>query len=268
MTTHIREKIKGEWVRVTPSLATEWLNANTGNRKLREGIVEKYARDMKHGNWSRNPQPIMFYEDGELADGQHRLWGVIESKTSIEFFVQRGVPRDVALNIDTGFARDLVDNAHISKYEGYITNQAIATAIFMYRGKRDPKGTLSNAERLAVLEKYVKHVEFSDQFMPSKKVVSIVPIRAAVARAHLHLGDNARLVEFCTILGTGIPNDAVADRAVLAFRNYMLDITIDRKIDPRDIFLKAMNAISYFMKNKPLMNVRVLKDEAYPLKGK
>jgi hypothetical protein len=268
MATHLREKIKGEWVRVTPTMATEWLNANTGNRKLREGIVEKYARDMKHGDWTRNPQPIMFYEDGELADGQHRLWAVIESKTSVEFFVQRGVPRDVALNIDTGFGRDLVDNAHISKYDGYITKQGIGTAIFMHRGKRIPDKVLSNAERLVLLEKYAKHVEFADSFTPQKKIVSSIPIRAAVARAHMHLGDNARLVEFCTILGTGIPNDAVADRAVLAFRNYMLEIAVDRKTDPRDIFLKAMNAISYFMKSKPLMNVRVLKDEAYPLKEK
>jgi len=59
----------------------------------------------------------------------------------------------------------------------------------------------------------------------------------------------------------------VNDRAALAFRNYMLEIAAERKTDPRDIFLKAMNAIQYFIKNKPLMNVRVLKDEAYPLKG-
>jgi hypothetical protein len=268
MATHLREKTKGEWVHVSPSMATEWLNANTGNRTLRHGVVEKYARDMSHGKWTRNPQPIMFYDDGELADGQHRLWAVVESKKSIDFFVLRGVERDVALNIDTGVGRDLVDNARISKYEGYISKQAVGTAVFMHHGRRLTEKTLSNAERLTLVEKYHEHLQFVDSFMPNKKIVSALPIRAAVARAHMHLGDNARLVEFCTILGTGIPQDAMTDRAVLAFRNYMLDIAAERKTDPRDTFLKAMNAISYFMKKKPLTAIKVLKDEAYPLKGK
>jgi hypothetical protein len=261
-------KNEGQWERITPKLAEEMLNANTGNRKLRAGVVEKYARDMAHNKWTHNPQPIMFYADGELADGQHRLWAVVESGKTVEFFVQRGVSRDVALNIDTGIGRDLVDNAQISKYEGYITKQAVGTAVFMHNGRRVADKVLSNAERLALVEKYSAHLEFTDRFMPAKKVVSQLPIRAAVARAHIHLGDNARLVEFCTILGTGIPQDPNADRAVLTFRNYMLEIASGRKPDPRDTFLKAMNAISYFMKKKALTAIKVLKDEAYPLKGR
>lgn len=261
-------KKENGWVKITPKMAEDMLNANVGNRKLREGVVEKYARDMKQGKWTRNPQPIMFYDDGELADGQHRLWAVHESGKTIEFFIQYDVSRDVALNIDTGVGRDLVDNARIGKYEGYLTKQAIGAAVFMHNGRRVTEKTLSNAERLVLVEKYAKHLEFTDRFMPAKKIVSALPIRAAVARAHIHLGDNARLVEFCTILGTGIPNNVEADRAVLTFRNYMLEIAAGRKPDPRDTFLKAMNAISYFMKKKSLTAIKVLKDEAYPLKGK
>jgi hypothetical protein len=256
------------WMKVSPHMAEEWLNANTINRKLRPGVVEKYTRDMKAGKWTRNPQPIIFYNTTDLADGQHRLWAVIESGKTIEFLVVHGIEREVGLNIDTGLGRDLVDNARISQYEGYITKQSIGTAVMMHHGRRLAEKTLSNAERLALVERYSDHLSFADRVMTNKKGIGQMAVRAAVARAHMYEGDNARLVEFCTIIGTGIPNDAVADRAALALRNYLLDISADRKLDPRDTFLKAMNAISYFMKRKPLTAIKVLKDEAYPLKKK
>lgn len=269
MTTHLRQKTQGEWVRVTPAMATDMLNANTNNRKLRTGVVEKYASDMKKGRWTRNPQPIMFYEDGSLADGQHRLWAVVESKKPIEFFIQRNVERENALNIDTGFGRDIVDNAHIGGYTGYINKRAVAAAIIVHYGKRmQGEGRiLSNAERLALVQKYEEHLKFMDAAMPSsKKMVCTAPVCAAMARAHMHEGDSTRLIEFGQVLGSGIPKHAVEDRAALALRNYLMEIAVDRKLDPRDTFLKTMNAIAYFVKRKPLTLVKVVKDEVYPLK--
>lgn len=258
---------KAEWVKVTPELAQDWINRNTGNRKLREGVVEKYARDMLDGRWTKNPQPIMFYEDGELADGQHRLWAVVISGVTIEFFVHFGVEREAGLNIDTGVGRDLVDNAKISGYEGYLTKISLGTAIIVAFGRQMREKSLSAGERLELVEKYAPHLQFADAQAPSKRGVAPSVVRAAIARAHMHLGDNARLVEFCKILGTGMPADPVADRAALAFRNYMLEITAGRKLDPRDTFLKAMNAIDYFVRRRSLTVIKVVKEEAFPLKG-
>jgi hypothetical protein len=270
MTVLSKQRTKSEWMVITPSIAEEWLNKyNTGNRKLRHGVVEKYTSDMKKGKWTRNPQPIMFYEDGELADGQHRLWAIVESRKAIEFFVQWGVTRENALNIDTGFGRDIVDNAHIGGYTGYINKRAIAAAIIVHYGKRmQGEGRiLSNTERLALVQKYEEHLQFMDQAMPGgKKFVCTAPLCAAMARAHMHEGDNSRLIEFGQVLSTGIPKHAIEDRAALALRNYMMEIAADRKLDPRDTFMKAMNAIHYFVKRKPLTTIRVMKDEVYPLR--
>lgn len=269
MKTFERGKSHGEWVKITPSIATEWLNKNTVNRKLRPGVVEKYASDMRKGKWTRNPQPIIWYADDILADGQHRLFAVIESGKTIEFFVHWNVGRENALNIDTGFGRDVVDNAHIGGYEGYINKRAIAAAIIVHYGKRiQGEGrTLSNYERLSLVQKYEEHLKFMDTAMPSsKKFVATAPVCAAMARAHMHEGDSSRLIEFGTVLATGMPKHAVEDRAALALRNYLLDIAVDRKLDTRDVFLKAMNAIWYFMKRKSLTSIKVIKEEAYPLK--
>jgi hypothetical protein len=258
---------KAEWITVTPAIAEEWLTRNTTNRKLREGVVEKYARDMLEGRWSRNPQPIIWYDDTKLADGQHRLWAVVISGVTVEFFVHWDVDREAGLNIDTGVGRDLVDNARISGYEGYLTKQSVGTALVVAFGRVVREKTLSGSERMALVEKYASHLQFADSQAPVKRGVAPREVRAAIARAHMHLGDNARLVEFCKILGTGIPNEVVADRAALAFRNYMLEVTAGRKLDPRDTFLKAMNAIDYFVRRKALTVIKVVKEEAFPLKG-
>src|SRR4051812_40390469 len=83
----------GVWEKITPKIAEKYLNMNVGNRALRSGVVEKYASDMRSGNWSRNPQPMIFYDDGTIADGQNRLWAVIESGEAIWFLVVRGVDK-------------------------------------------------------------------------------------------------------------------------------------------------------------------------------
>lgn len=90
---------------VTPKLAEAWINANKSNRKLREGLVEKYACDMRAGKWTQCPEPISFYADGDLADGQHRLFAIIESDTTQEFPIARGLSREAGLNINTGAGR-------------------------------------------------------------------------------------------------------------------------------------------------------------------
>lgn len=257
----------GKWVNVTPKIATEWLNKNTNNRKLREGVVERYARDMKAGEWTHNPQPIMFYgDDGSLADGQHRLWAVVESGKTISFYILEGVDRAIALNVDTGLGREIVDNARIGGYKGYISKPGIAIAVFMHRGK--PKsGTQvpTNAERMDLLQRYEPHVRYAESKLGHTKRIGITPITAAVARAHQHLGDHKRLEEFCTVLKTGMPQYVEADKAALALRNYLLDITLDRKLDYRDLFLKTMVAIKYFVKGKTLTAIRAQSEEAYPL---
>ena len=36
---------------VTPKMAIRWLEANQGNRNIRERVVTAYARDMLAGRW-------------------------------------------------------------------------------------------------------------------------------------------------------------------------------------------------------------------------
>jgi hypothetical protein len=260
--------IKGEWVVVTPKLAEKWLNeSNTENRKLRPGIAEKYAVDMAAGNWKENPQPIIFRDDGVLADGQHRLFAVIESGCSIPFFVMRGLSKETILNLDTGYGRSLVDNATIAGWVGPISHLAIAMATIVHYGTRQLGRGLSNAERLQLLDKYGPHLVWAESNIPGRAKIRNAAIAAAIARAHIHERNLERLSEFCAILGGEIPRDPKADQAAHVFRSYALE-NEDLGRDPRDLFLKAMNAIKYFMRRQPLTVIKGIKDEAYPLPAK
>ncbi len=113
---------------VTPTKATAWLNKNNVNRTMRPGVAEQYADDMINGRWTNCPVPISFYEDGNVADGQHRLWAIIDSGCAQKFPIARGLKREDGLNIDTGKSRSIVDNAKISGTESGLTNELLAIA--------------------------------------------------------------------------------------------------------------------------------------------
>src|ERR1035437_8554667 len=112
---------------ITPIKAEKLLEANKSNRSLRTGVAEKYAFDMKNGAWTTCTAPVVIYDDGEVADGQHRLWALVESGTGQWFMILRGLDRKSGLNIDTGLGRNLVDNARISGVDPDLSISLIST---------------------------------------------------------------------------------------------------------------------------------------------
>jgi hypothetical protein len=64
--------------------------------------------------------------------------------------------------------------------------------------------------------------------------------------------------------------DGDKETAAVALRNYMLTKGSATSSAPlwRDTFLKAMNAIHYFMRGKKLTVIKAVKEEAYPLPTK
>lgn len=115
---------------ITPEIAQAYLRRNNLNRSIRRAAVKAYARDMKNGKWQLSPQGISFYEDGTLADGQHRLWAVIEANVSVQMFVIYDIPNDSKV-LDVGIKRNATD---ILKFSGVDTdNYVVATVRFMFR---------------------------------------------------------------------------------------------------------------------------------------
>ena len=92
---------------VTPEVAKTMLAKNTNNyRKINSKVVDQYASDMKHGRWVDNGETIVFDEDGNLKNGQHRLTAIVRSGVSLMLTVVSGVDRNIN-NYDQHFKRTL-----------------------------------------------------------------------------------------------------------------------------------------------------------------
>jgi len=107
---------------VTPELAREWLEANTGNRVIRPRHVIRLADAMKRGMWKTTHQGIAFDVNGRLVDGQHRLMAISQSGVSVEMAVSFDVPADTFGALDQGERRDLSDILGIGAKQAAIVN--------------------------------------------------------------------------------------------------------------------------------------------------
>lgn len=85
-------------------------NKNDNYRKLKYQKVMEYTKMMKDGKWCEdNGEPITFYSDGKLANGQHRLYAIHESGIPLRFLVVEGVSREATETIDMGVKRSSED---------------------------------------------------------------------------------------------------------------------------------------------------------------
>ncbi|WOB06543.1 hypothetical protein [Piscinibacter gummiphilus] len=253
---------------ITPSKAEAWLNQNKSNRKMRDGVAEKYADDMKNGRWTNCPEPISFYVDGDLADGQHRLWAILESGTTQRMPVARGLEREDGLNLNTGLGRSLIDNARISGVDTGISAAMISAARAIADGAA-PVGSRSNAAKLAVVEEHREAATWASSNVKRVKLLSNSVVLGAVGRAWYHEADKDKLRRFCDVLGSGF-SDGASESAAIAIRNYILAKGAQASSSAlwRDSFLKVQNAIHYFMQGKKLSVIKGVADEAYPLKAR
>ena len=69
-----------------------------GARKLNDDCVLQYMVDIDDGAWTFCTAPITFYDNGNIADGQHRLKAIMDQHPLYNAYIQ-GDPRGCALHI-------------------------------------------------------------------------------------------------------------------------------------------------------------------------
>lgn len=97
-------KMRLEIVHMTPRLAVEYLAKPWAKqRRISNAFVRKYARTMREDRWVEpSLDPVAFNLDGELANGQHRLYAVIEAEWQGDMLVAFDAPDEAFLVHDTG----------------------------------------------------------------------------------------------------------------------------------------------------------------------
>lgn len=93
--------------KITPAIAAQVLEESKEiqNRNVADTHVEWLVAQMRAGKWALNGEAIIFDDENQLLDGQHRLWAIVNSGVTIESLVTRGVDRKSFATIDTGTAR-------------------------------------------------------------------------------------------------------------------------------------------------------------------
>ena len=156
--------MKVEMLRITPEMATRFLQTNDKNRNLSDRLVQKYAQDMKNGNWTTTHQGIAFYEDGTLADGQHRLVGITRANIPVTMYVTYGLPKHTAMNIDMSRPRSMIDGIKISGTSDWIEHKHIAMIKLMVEPKR-----MGSHEIVELLNMFDESAKFAVKSFPTNR---------------------------------------------------------------------------------------------------
>lgn len=178
-------------VNVTPAIARMYLktikdrgnNISVRQRSVKERKVEKYAQQMRAGNWMVNGQPIIFSDLGYLLDGMHRCEAIILAETPIKCFVVEGVKEETMVTIDQGAPRthaDILTMAKFPKKIATILGTAGAMEMKMralggpyntatQSTKRTPMDTPADVLKLAESDKrLVESVEWASSYLGKK----------------------------------------------------------------------------------------------------
>lgn len=96
-------------VAISPDLASQMLAHNSHNRNPRQRTIDLYATDMANGDWRFTAAPVTFDAAGNLLDGQHRLYAIVQANVTIPTLVVRGLETEAQDDTDRGIPRKFYD---------------------------------------------------------------------------------------------------------------------------------------------------------------
>lgn len=129
-----------EHVRISPQMAAVlFLEFNKMNRGVTFSKCYDFAEAMKRGEWKYHHQGIAFYPDGSLADGQHRMAGVVLSDTTQEFMVAPNFQREAIDVIDRSTRRSAGEGLEMLGISNGKVKASIGKTAMEYIAKHDGK---------------------------------------------------------------------------------------------------------------------------------
>lgn len=204
---------------ITPERAEAMLKMNTNNfRNIDSHRVHKYSRAMKLGFWEENGEPIQIYDDGTLANGQHRLHAIVESGTTQKnVVIVMGISRSVS-TFDDGKTRTAAQKARAKGYS--LISQEIG-AIGLIMNGLENIGKYESNELMAFYEKMKDFdvVSFATRKGANHPIMRNSSCIAATYCAYVLGKINLNDIEtFAQICNSGLPINGVCSNAPLCLR--------------------------------------------------
>lgn len=261
------KKMHTEIMTVSPALARSWLTKNNNNRNLREDIAHRYAKDMAEGRWVPSHQGIAFYDDGTLADGQHRLFAITLYNKAIRIPVTTNLPRAAAEMIDQHTPRMAHDAIRIAGGADWINKEIVALA----RVLLSKMGTNTHARSVVEINSFIRKYEDSLQFANSLAPQKRRNLTTATVLANYVCADLA-----------GVPRDTLSrfgeimihgeiagphENAAIRLREYLLQTGSSAYVGiaRSETAKKVQRAVSLFAEGKPIAKLVLPDYLTYPI---
>ena len=236
---------------VTPKKALEMLTTNSGNRRVRDPRVLRYAEDMKQGRWITNTaEPIKISKRGLLLDGQHRLEAIIKSNVSIEMLIAYDLEDSIFKVLDTGLARNASDTF---KTAGIKHDNLLPSIISFYNAISEGKSRGSQVSNKKTNAELLEQYKLDDIFWQDAANLSmqwynkfskvLAPSYFGGVYAFLKDINPEKSYNFCEQIASGV---GIENNAIILLRKRLVEdristskLTISYKIA---LFIKAWNA--------------------------
>lgn len=259
-------------VHITPKMAMEiFTKANFRNRRIDMAKIKYYVNLMNAGQWYITHQGISFYDDGSLADGQHRIIAIIWSGISVTLSVSSGLVLPASLAIDYGKRRTTTDIFTINDETDY-TRSMQMTARWMTSKKISQKSTEKSPEDLINFCR-----EHHDSLINAENTDTHAVVRAAYAACYeFSLGTDcydqyndgdceSRLIELQSILRGESRNNSQEDSSALLVWQKGLNSKTKREFSSGNSqasgYYKSEKAFDCFMRREPLNRLTLSKQD-------
>jgi hypothetical protein len=254
--------MKTELVKITPAMARSMLEKNVVNRRIEDRAVVYWATLMEENDWQVTHQGIAFYDDGTLADGQHRLLAIVRVNKPVTFLVTTGLPKSVAMAIDSGRKRSLIDGIKISGVGDWIEARHLQMVPVITYPKK-----LSDMQKVEFLYLIKEHAEFAVQcFVSNRRGLTPSIVHSAIAMAHMHGEDEAKLIRFGEVFYDGVMADPT-ERVIVLVRDYFMNFVNNGASDKRDKYLKMQRAIQAYCKGEIIKRLMQPQENIYSADG-
>ena len=197
------------WHTITPQKAEELLKRNPlgANRKAVLSTVYYYAAQMKRGDWPKTGQPLIFKTNGDLADGQNRLWAGYLSGATFTTYIVTDVPEHPRLfaYIDNGKVRSAANALQTSGMNGVspLIVKVLDTA-YAYENDLYDGGSVRKRERMSPVQ-YLDSVEAH----PNARTAAKLAVSDYAEASELA---NREVVAFATMILLDLYDETVTDQ--------------------------------------------------------
>lgn len=256
---------------ITPEIARDWLDRNTGNRPFKPGKIAEYATAIESGEWKLTGDAIRFSSTGKLIDGQNRLQAIVNAGKAVQSVVMMGLGDDIFDVIDSGSPRSKSDTVFV-KYQlpsakSKLLSSTANIAVQFHLGQTAFKSKVINKDLLEFIDNNLDILDAVNYIQDNTPHES--PVTKSIVTAFFFFAqrtDRPLAEQFVLRFMVGVVTGA--NDNLLHLRNACVSArNLRRQLQTTDIFGRLLLIWNSERRGRPIKyasNVRLRADEAYP----